>query len=359
MATRLENANTSEEIRMAGFFRKRSDKQDLLVLVEGDDDIPFWTKLFADVQDKYNVDVHTLKIKKEEDADEVDRKGKEALMTITNLGPNKVVAVDADLDLLLPAYHTYSHRLRSDPYVISTQYYSMENHKLYPDLFSVYIQRMTGMLPISKCDARQILEEFSCCLAPFFQLLLVYEEERKKEENLHVEMHDITIKGLKADIGKLPFIYDRMKRQERYGEWKALLSKKYVSLLNLYSGEIIQKKCELWDRGIEEKDYWKYMQGHSLTVFAFLVLKHFLECNKQEYARRIKQEVTIIDKRKAVNDLHIRMGWTEDWVTLLDKQLKDYPEISPEDTEIDTIRKKINNIWKAAEGRGEFDKNKL
>lgn len=359
MATRLENANTSEEIRMAGFFRKRSDKQDLLVLVEGDDDIPFWTKLFADVQDKYNVDVHTLKIKKEEDADEVDRKGKEALMTITNLGPNKVVAVDADLDLLLPAYHTYSDRLRSDPYVISTQYYSIENHKLYPDLFSVYIRQITAMLPVSECNARQILEEFSCCLAPFFLLLLVYEEERKKEENLPVEMHAITIRGLKADIGRLPFIYDRVKRQECYGGWKALLNRKYVSLLTLYAEEIVQKKCELCDRGIEEKDYWKYMQGHSLAVFVFLVLKHFLECNKQEYTRRIKQDATIADKRKAVDDLHIRMGWTEDWVTLLNKQLKEYPEISSEDREIDTIRKKINNIGKAFEGKGEFDKNKL
>lgn len=347
MATRLENANTSEEIRMAGFFRKRSDKQDLLVLVEGDDDIPFWTKLFADVQDKYNVDVHTLKIKKEEDADEVDRKGKEALMSITNLGPHKVVAVDADLDLLLPAYHTYSDRLWSDPYVISTQYYSIENHKLYPDLFSVYIRQITAMLPISECNARQILEEFSCCLAPFFLLLLVYEEERKKEENLQREMHEITIKDLKADIGKLPFIYDEVKRQERYSAWKALLKSKYVRLLTSYSGEMARKKSELCSSGIEEKDYWKYMQGHSLAVFAFLVLKHFLECNKQEYTNKIKKDDTVTDKKKAVDDLHIRMGWTEDWITLLDKRLKNYPEVSLEDPEIDTICEKINNIGKA------------
>lgn len=46
--TRLANANTSQEIKLSRYFRKYSDKKDLLVLVEGDDDIPFWALLFQE-----------------------------------------------------------------------------------------------------------------------------------------------------------------------------------------------------------------------------------------------------------------------------------------------------------------------
>ena len=42
--TRLANANTSQEIKLSRY----SDKKDLFVLVEGDDDIPFWALLFQE-----------------------------------------------------------------------------------------------------------------------------------------------------------------------------------------------------------------------------------------------------------------------------------------------------------------------
>lgn len=42
--TRLSEANSSNEIGLSRYFRKRTDKKDLLVLVEGDDDVFFWKK---------------------------------------------------------------------------------------------------------------------------------------------------------------------------------------------------------------------------------------------------------------------------------------------------------------------------
>lgn len=134
--TKLTDANTSREIELSRYFRKRTDKKDLLVLVEGDDDIPFWTFMFRNVSNRYaRIDIHTLKVVEDTDTmSEKDRKGKNALMQITGLGPNKVIAVDMDYDGVVPGYHDYAHRLTDDKYVLHTTYYSIENHKLFPDI---------------------------------------------------------------------------------------------------------------------------------------------------------------------------------------------------------------------------------
>lgn len=97
--TKLADANTSREIGLSQYFRKWTDKKDLLVLVEGDDDIPFWTSMFRNVSNRYaRIDINTLKVKDTDTMSEKERNGKNALMKIANLGPNKVVAVDMDYD---------------------------------------------------------------------------------------------------------------------------------------------------------------------------------------------------------------------------------------------------------------------
>lgn len=42
--TRLTEANTSAEIGLSRYFRPYTEKRDLLVLVEGDDDVFFWKR---------------------------------------------------------------------------------------------------------------------------------------------------------------------------------------------------------------------------------------------------------------------------------------------------------------------------
>ena len=57
--TRLSEANSSNEIGLSRYFRKRTDKKDLLVLVEGDDDVFFWKKVMEYANKRYaHIDVH-------------------------------------------------------------------------------------------------------------------------------------------------------------------------------------------------------------------------------------------------------------------------------------------------------------
>lgn len=90
-------------------------KAPLLVLVEDEEDKPFWSRLFLCVGSRYrSVDIHTLRTasatalaQTNGDGITMDATGKDSLMKVTGLGTNKVVAVDADYDLLID-YHSYS-----------------------------------------------------------------------------------------------------------------------------------------------------------------------------------------------------------------------------------------------------------
>lgn len=118
----------------------RDGKAPLLVLVEDEDDRNFWNKMFACLADDYlSIDIHPLKsisamaMAQSNAAGRIlDATGKDPLMKVAGLGKNKVVAVDADYDLLVD-YHSYSERIRTDRYVIHTTYYSIENHLLTVD----------------------------------------------------------------------------------------------------------------------------------------------------------------------------------------------------------------------------------
>lgn len=165
--TRLNEANSSNEIGLSRYFRRWTERRDLLVLVEGDDDVFFWKKIMEYAHAKYaHIDVHTLKLPDaEEDGNETDRKGKKALMEdVHDLGPSKVVAIDMDYDNLIHGYHSYSTRIENDPCVLHTVYYAMENHKLYPDIIKSYI--IDGLQEYPDFDFEKRMADFSMTIAP-------------------------------------------------------------------------------------------------------------------------------------------------------------------------------------------------
>ena len=130
-----ETISSEEYISLSDIFFE--DKSPLLVLVEDQEDKPFWHRLFSCVSDKYErIDVWPLKEASAHAMQQTDASGKpltatgkDALMYVEGLCKTKVIAIDADLDLLTD-YHNYSSRVRTDKYVIHTVYYSIENHLL-------------------------------------------------------------------------------------------------------------------------------------------------------------------------------------------------------------------------------------
>lgn len=130
-----QTISSEEYISLSDIFFE--DKSPLLVLVEDQEDKPFWNRLFSCISNNYErIDVWPLQEASAYEMQQTDASGnpltatgKEALIKVNGLCNKKVIAIDADLDLLTD-YHYYSARVRTDKYVIHTTYYSIENHLL-------------------------------------------------------------------------------------------------------------------------------------------------------------------------------------------------------------------------------------
>lgn len=98
---------TSKEIEDSRYFIKGAQKPELLVLVEDEEDVPFWDKMFGCVNDKYyRIHIHSLQtapLQANKDGNPLKGTGKENLMNVNpkTLGKSKMIAVDADYDLLI------------------------------------------------------------------------------------------------------------------------------------------------------------------------------------------------------------------------------------------------------------------
>ena len=343
--TRLSDANTSTEIGLSRYFRPWTEKKDLLVLVEGDEDVFFWKKVLEYAQDKYaKIDVHTLKLPQGGNSSgEIDRKGKKALMEdVGDLGPSKVVAVDIDYDGLVNGYHSYSARINSDPCVLHTIYYAMENHKLYPDIVKEYIYQ--GVREIPSFDFEKRMVEFSETIAPYLLLIIVGERKRTVGALTKDEQERLTIHGFRSDIAAFKFSRDNFALEA--DSWMKYMNDKYGDLAVCYQEDIQSLKRELAVKGYMEKDYWKLLQGHSLAGYMLRAVSDIATeiVNKKE--REIVEGIS--DKKqsyKAIIDYWKELGRGASSIyEFMNRIFTEMPFLSDKDSGLDLIHQQIDRI---------------
>lgn len=106
----LQDYLNSEYIQRLKSFAKDRTRDYVLVYVEGEDDIAFWTHALSQLgnQTKFQFVVTT---NKKAVLGGGDTNGKVELLKMENLGSNKVVCVDADFDLLIDNYSAYTQEI--------------------------------------------------------------------------------------------------------------------------------------------------------------------------------------------------------------------------------------------------------
>lgn len=340
--TKLADANTSREIELSQYFRKWTDKKDLLVLVEGDDDIPFWTSMFRNVSNRYaRIDINTLKVKGTDTMSEKEKNGKNILMKVSNLGPNKVVAVDMDYDGIVPGYHDYSQRLTDDKYVLHTTYYSIENHKLFPNIMAMYANDVTK--EEVGYDFQDLLNRFSKSVYPFLLLLIVYERRRVIGGSHEGNANEICIDALLQDISTLTFHIGH--EAEELEKWSMALSAKYDTLLKRYETDICVLKEELAGKDISEENCWTLLQGHSLANYFLRVLERISRETIRKKEEAIRQDLTITNKQEAIETYHRSLNFARQ---NLSEEIRytfiEHPHISDADPGIKDINTQIEGI---------------
>ena len=267
---------TSKYLEKSAYFRTER-KSKLLVLVEDQDDVPFWERMFKCVsQEYYQVCVSTLKSASAFGLAQLDAQGKplvatgkDALMKVQQLGKYKVVAVDADYDLLID-YHPYSDRVRTDTYVIHTEYYSIENHLLTPDT----IQRLSlwDEVPAEPMpDWQEVSEAFGSAVANPVKWVIASHEKREKAYRLNpsatnmpscIDVKDVH--AVFADINFAPAAY-----KASLVEAEKRMSINYKAVADACKEELLPYNS--WT----PQDALHHVQGHTLYAFLSKAIEYY------------------------------------------------------------------------------------
>jgi hypothetical protein len=229
----------------------------VIVLVEGETDVPFWREVFKKYKDNYEVRVST-----NHDFNPTNSDGKHNLLMTVNLSKGMVACVDADYDLLIKRYSQDTERVCNDPFVFNTIYHSSENVLLQ----DTHVNQTLSELHLGDRYATY-LQNFSLAI---YERLIDYlaelqtsidggskgEELRTINSKFHTFLNEVHVKLNDSQSGCL------------------FSSEEYVSA---YSDELRNElKGRLATCNIHRHDCYKAVRGHNMLTFAELVLKRII-----------------------------------------------------------------------------------
>ena len=221
---------TSEWIKATAVFGHTPLRIPVQMYVEGDDDVMFWKEAVKPYQTKYDINVVTNRA-----VNPVQGNGKSMVLSMEGLGKEKVVAVDADFDLIVDEYSTYTNMVRNSPFVVNTTWHSVEN------------------ILLQKTDYISLVELFSMAsweLYTYYLATVVAKEEPRPIKH-----------------------YGEMLSQ--FGVQKCACQKNYTKFETAYKAELnnaieshkevsAQIKEKLVQLGYNETNIWKVTRGHYL-----------------------------------------------------------------------------------------------
>ncbi len=259
----LRSNVTTEWIKLTGFFGHTPSRIPVSLFVEGDDDVPLWTEAVKPYQSKYDIKVITNKM-----ANQNEGNGKAILLSMKGLGQSKVIAIDADYDLLIDNYSQYTDIVRNGEYIVNTTWYSVEN---------ILLQK-TKSLPL--------LNSFSEASKGWYLDYLVKVDEKK----------------YKTPVSQFGEILNQLHIQ------KLALRGNFTSITVISSQE-----CNTKIESIEKKlsnmhcagqNMWKVMRGHNLWN---TIVKPVEEKRINERVKEItsKQSGSAFNRNAALNQLGI------------------------------------------------------
>lgn len=251
----LKDYLNSEYIQRLNSFTK-DDRILVQAYVEGDDDVEFWTHALNQFgnKTKFQFDISTNKraVFGGKGTNGKDN-GKEALLRMENLGSNKIICVDADLDLIIDNYSAHTQKIRENNYVINTTYYSIENILSSSDFYTSLAQLLKIEEPI--LTYQELLKWVSLTCIDIFLLLLSYSKESSANRAFW-------LKDFASCLNEIPLkdLGDFSKSQSYKNKW----SNRYKSLLNAKQAEISIIHKDLNNAGYTDEQFYALMRGHDL-----------------------------------------------------------------------------------------------
>ncbi len=250
MTTDITSGGTSNFLATKKYFRANHStaKERVVVFVEDEIDSVFWRHYFEKCETNKIYEIKVLRCPNNELC------GKDALIKyiqLDTLGPNKLIAIDADYDYILDNYHTYTEELRKCKFVLHTyDTYAIENCKITPKLLkeSVYL---TSFCEYITEDVETMITEVSQIYFNLFVLHLFSTNKKDgfyKQAKFKSDLHKLSFKRDKISSTTKEYIDNRVKACDSYiqryqDDYKLFLS--YIKSL-----------------GINENNCWQYFNGH-------------------------------------------------------------------------------------------------
>lgn len=319
---------------------------EMIVYVEDDEDKPFWGKMFACINDKRKVSIIVLKresqdaiTKRKGSSDELN--GKDVLMRVPNLSDRKVVAVDADYDLLID-YHEYSERIRTDKFVIHTEYYSIENHLLEASIIP-HLSIWNNVKPyIPTINWSTIINALGSVMTDSVKLCIASIDHREKAYKANPTLSNypstIKIKDIKSGISRIQFT---PKYQTSLDEWRTSFENDIYMQIRSECNDELEQYAH-WSTN----DVVQNIQGHTLYKFVSKAILYYFTsaCNKI-----IKIETgNVTDKTlipSIIQNLNIRLGINNDKQKYIEDSIYSADALDMNDVALERIKMQIRGIF--------------
>lgn len=221
---------TSEWIKATAAFGHSPSRIPVQMYVEGNVDVMFWKEAVKPYQTKYNIKVVTNKTVNPDKGN-----GKSMLLSMEGLCKEKVVAVDADFDLIIDEYSRYTDMVRNCPFVVNTTWHSIEN------------------ILLQNTDYIHLVEQFSLASWDLYVYYLATIESKEELRPIKHYGELITHFGVQKCANSVNFT--EFKTAYRTELNNAIESHKE-------SSEKIKKKLAML--GYDQHSIWKITRGHYL-----------------------------------------------------------------------------------------------
>lgn len=253
MKKRLQDHLSSGYIESANKLRSKRLKKRIVAYVESYDDVFFWRSILKKFEnDEYYFEVMLPS------RTSLSRGKKSALMNMLGpgLGEYMIACVDADYDWLLQGATEMSKTVCSNPYVIHTYAYAIENYQCYaPNLHTICV--MSTLNDRVMIDLNAFMSEYSSIIWPLFVWnIWCYRYNNYSEFTMSEFCEVVTFRDVNPyhPENTLQAVKNRVNKkiawlQRRFPEGK----KTYAPL-----------RAELLNMGLTPETTYLFMQGHSV-----------------------------------------------------------------------------------------------
>lgn len=253
MKKRLQDHLSSGYIESANKLRSKKSKKRIVAYVESYDDVFFWRSILKKFEnDEYYFEVMLPS------RTSLSRGKKSALMNMLGpgLGEYMIACVDADYDWLLQGTTEMSRIVCTNPYVIHTYAYAIENYQCYaPNLHTICV--MSTLNDRVMIDLNAFMSEYSSIIWPLFVWnIWCYRYNNYSEFSMSEFCEVVTFRDVNPyhPENTLQAVKNRVNKkiawlQRRFPEGK----KTYAPL-----------RAELLNMGLTPETTYLFMQGHSV-----------------------------------------------------------------------------------------------